>query len=113
VDREGLVRREGIMYLLTGWKKFARDHDVEVGCLLNFFYEGDGEIKVKVYDKESCRIHYHNGSGDDIDDDSNGRRLEPTSSIGFLYALYWCLPRFLDVLRRPFQCFKKKATKHL
>jgi hypothetical protein len=42
------------------------------------------------------------------------RRLGLTSSIGFLYALYWCLPRFVDVLRRLFQCFcRVKATKHL
>jgi hypothetical protein len=50
------------MYLHTSWKKFARDHDVEVGCLVNYFYEGDVEMSIKVFDKESCRIHYHNDS---------------------------------------------------
>jgi hypothetical protein len=67
---EVLFDREGKMYIHTGWKKFAHDHDVEVGCLLNF-YEDDGELSVKLYGKESCRIHYHRGSGDDNDDDGN------------------------------------------
>jgi hypothetical protein len=34
---------------------------------VNFFYEGDGEISVKVFDNEYCRIHHH---GDDCGDDS-------------------------------------------
>jgi hypothetical protein len=62
---EVLFDGEGNMYLHTSWKKFVRDHDVKVGCLLNFFYEGDGDMSVKVYDKESCCIHYHSGSDDD------------------------------------------------
>jgi hypothetical protein len=36
--------------------------------LVNFFYEGDNEMNVKGFDKESCRIHYHNDSRDDNDD---------------------------------------------
>ena len=50
------------MFLQTGWEEFAREHNVEVGCLVHFFYEGDGNMIVKVFDDESCRVHYH---GDD------------------------------------------------
>jgi hypothetical protein len=49
----------------------SRDHDIEVGCLVNFFYKGDGEMSVKMFNKESCHIHYHNDSGDDNDDDGS------------------------------------------
>jgi hypothetical protein len=35
---------------------------------VNFFYEGDGEMGVKVFDHESLRIHYH---GDDSSDDGS------------------------------------------
>jgi hypothetical protein len=47
------------MYLHTGWDKFARAHNLEVGCLLTFLYEGVGEMIVKVLDKTSYRRHYH------------------------------------------------------
>jgi hypothetical protein len=72
VDFGGLVRREDKIYLHIVWKKFARNHDVNVSCLVNFFYEGDREMSVKVFDNESCRIHYHdNDLGDNNDDDIN------------------------------------------
>jgi hypothetical protein len=56
------------MYLHTGWKMFACDNDVQVGCLVNFFYKGDGEMSVKLFGKESCCIHYQSDSGDDKED---------------------------------------------
>jgi hypothetical protein len=43
---EVLFNGESKMYLHNDWKKFTRDHDIEVGCLVNFFYEGDGEMSV-------------------------------------------------------------------
>jgi hypothetical protein len=42
---------EGKMYLQTGWKKFARNHDVKVDCLFNFFYEHVFEMVVNVHGK--------------------------------------------------------------
>jgi hypothetical protein len=42
---------DGKMYLHIGWKKLARDHYVYIGCLVSFFYEGNGDVSVK-YDKE-------------------------------------------------------------
>jgi hypothetical protein len=60
------------MYLHTGRNKFTRAHDIDIGCLVNFFYEGDNEMSVKVFDNESFRIHYHdNDSGGNNDDDGN------------------------------------------
>jgi hypothetical protein len=38
------------MYLDTGLDKFARDHNLEVGCLLHFLHEGDGDMSVRVFD---------------------------------------------------------------
>jgi hypothetical protein len=38
------------MFLRTRWERFARAQHMEVGCLLNFKYEGDGELRVKVTD---------------------------------------------------------------
>jgi hypothetical protein len=29
----------------------SRDLDIEVGCLVNFFYKGDGEMSVKMFNK--------------------------------------------------------------
>jgi hypothetical protein len=57
---------QGKVYMHTGWDKFARAHNLEVGCLLIFLYEGDGEMIVKVFDKTSCPRHYHTDeSGED------------------------------------------------
>jgi hypothetical protein len=30
------------MFLHRGWEKFAHAHNLEVGCLVNFKWEGDG-----------------------------------------------------------------------
>jgi hypothetical protein len=60
------------MYLHTGWKKFTCVHDVQVGYLVNFFYEDDCEMSVNEFNNESCRIHYHgDDSSDNIDDDGS------------------------------------------
>jgi hypothetical protein len=55
-------------YLHTGWDKFARSHNLVAGCLLTFLYEGDDEMIVKVFDKTSCRRHYHTGESDEGSD---------------------------------------------
>jgi hypothetical protein len=69
---EVLFDGESNMYLHTGRNKFTRAHDIDIGCLVNFFYEGDNEMSVKVFDNESFRIHYHdNDSGGNNDDDGN------------------------------------------
>jgi hypothetical protein len=44
------------MFLHTGWKKFTRTHNLEVGYLVNFKLEGDNDLRVKVFDDTSfCR----------------------------------------------------------
>ena len=56
---------QGKIFLSSGWEDFAREHNIEVGCLVQFSYEGDGNMVVKVFDdgdSESCRVHHH---GDD------------------------------------------------
>ena len=60
---------QGGMFLSTGWEVFAREHNVDVGCLVHFFYEGNDNIIVKIFDDECCRVHYHgDDSGDGSDD---------------------------------------------
>jgi hypothetical protein len=39
---------EAKMYLHTDWKKFARADDIELNCLVNFIYEGNVKMSVKV-----------------------------------------------------------------
>ena len=60
------------MWLASGWEEFAREHNVEEGCLVHFFYEGDWNMVVKVFDDESCRVHYHG-------DDSGGESGDGTN----------------------------------
>jgi hypothetical protein len=48
--------------------KSTRAHNLEVGCVLTFLYEDVGEMIVKLFDKTSCRRHYHmDESGEDTD----------------------------------------------
>jgi hypothetical protein len=69
VAREVSFDGQRKMYLHTGWEKFSRIHNMEVGCLVNFLYEGDDEMSVKVFNDESCCMHYHDDEyGDDSDD---------------------------------------------
>ncbi|XP_051229171.1 B3 domain-containing protein Os03g0212300-like [Lolium perenne] len=63
-----LQLREGKMYMHTGWDKFARAHNLEVGCLLTFLYKGDGEMIIKVFDKISCRRYYHTDESEEHTD---------------------------------------------
>jgi hypothetical protein len=60
------------MFLHTGWEKFTCAHNMGVGCFVNFMWEGDVEIKVKVFDDTSCCRHYQGaGNDDDIGGDKN------------------------------------------
>jgi hypothetical protein len=43
------------MYLHT---KFALSHDIQVGCVLTFCYQGGEEMSMKVFDDTSCHQHY-------------------------------------------------------
>jgi hypothetical protein len=63
-----LVRRAGQDVHATGWEKFAHAHNLEAGCLFTFLYEGDVEMIVNVFNKTSCRRHYHTDeSGENTD----------------------------------------------
>jgi hypothetical protein len=46
----------GHLYLHTGWEKFARAHNLEVGCFLNFLYKGEGELSVKVFETHHAAV---------------------------------------------------------
>jgi hypothetical protein len=59
---------EGHMFLHTCWEKFARAHNLEVGCLVKFKWEGAGVLRVKVFDDTSCRRHYHYDISEGNDD---------------------------------------------
>ena len=48
---EVLFNGEGRMFLHTGWEKLAHAHahSLEVGFLVNLNWEGDDELRVKVF----------------------------------------------------------------
>jgi hypothetical protein len=52
------------MYLNANFEKFARTHNVEVGCLLLCRYEGDGDMSVGVFDDSSYCMPYRNDNSD-------------------------------------------------
>jgi hypothetical protein len=65
---EVLFDGEGRMYLDAVFKKFARAHSLEVGCMLLCPYKGDDDMSVSVYDDSCCRMLYHSDdSGEDRD----------------------------------------------
>jgi hypothetical protein len=43
-----LFEGEGQLFLYTGWEKFTRAHNPDVGSLVNFLWEGDIELMVNV-----------------------------------------------------------------
>jgi hypothetical protein len=47
------------MYLDTGFEKFVCVHNLEVGCMLHFFYDDEGGMSVRLFNDSSCRMHYH------------------------------------------------------
>lgn len=49
--------RKGKMDLHTRWENFAHAHNLEAGCLPS----GRQLVFVKLFDKISCRRHYHTG----------------------------------------------------
>src|SRR4051794_34567273 len=72
---------QGAMYPHTGWEKFARTHNLAHDCILNFTYEGDGEMAVKVFDEMACRRQYHFGD-----------QFKPTSSDFYQISSNFCQP---------------------
>ena len=54
-----LADGRGKLYMHIGWEEFARDHNLSVGCVLTFLYEGDGQTTVKIFDDTCCRRRYH------------------------------------------------------
>jgi hypothetical protein len=59
------------MYLDDGFEKFGHAHGLEVRCLLLCHYEGDGCMRVSVFDGSSYRRHYHNNDSGKGSEDSN------------------------------------------
>jgi hypothetical protein len=57
------------MYLNAGFEKFARAHNLKVGCMMHCLYKGDGNMSFMVFDYSSCRRHYH--SDDSVKDNTN------------------------------------------
>jgi hypothetical protein len=46
-------------------EKFSHAHNLEVACLVNFKWEFDNELRVKVFDDTSYSRHYHGDNNDD------------------------------------------------
>ncbi|XBI25855.1 hypothetical protein VPH35_050697 [Triticum aestivum] len=58
---------EGHMYLGPDWEHFACAHELQLGYLLVFRYDGDAMFIVKMFDNTMCRMYYQHD-----DDASNG-----------------------------------------
>jgi hypothetical protein len=56
------------MYLGRGWGGFAHAHDLQLGYILIFKFNGVDEFVAKVYDGYNCRKTYHIDSDDEFDD---------------------------------------------
>jgi hypothetical protein len=56
------------MYLGRSWGAFARAHDLQLGYILIFKFNGVDEFSVKVYDNCNCRKIYHIDSDGEFDD---------------------------------------------
>jgi hypothetical protein len=56
------------MYLGRGWGAFARAHDLQLGYILIFKFNGVDEFAIKVYDNCNCRKTYHIDSDGEFDD---------------------------------------------
>lgn len=71
---------DGHMYLERGRKQFVCAHDLRLGHLLVFSYDGDAVLTVKVFDLSMCRRHYQyeddtsSGSSSDSSSDSTSSR---------------------------------------
>jgi acyl-CoA reductase-like NAD-dependent aldehyde dehydrogenase len=66
---EVLFDGEGKIYFDDGFDKFARAHNLEVGCLLVNRYEDGDDMSVTGYDDSGYRRHYHIDNSDDGNDE--------------------------------------------
>jgi hypothetical protein len=62
---EVLFNRYGEMYLITGWKKFARAHQIEAGHFILYRYDGEAMLTISVFDETMCHRHYHSDTNSD------------------------------------------------
>jgi hypothetical protein len=72
---EVLFDGERHTFLHTSSEKFSRAHSLEVGCLVNLKWDGDDELRVKVFDDTSYHRHYQ--------DDISGGDEQKHHSLGF------------------------------
>jgi hypothetical protein len=56
------------IYLGRGWVAFARAHDLQLGYILIFKFNGVDEFAVKVYENCNYRKTYHIDSDGELDD---------------------------------------------
>jgi hypothetical protein len=61
---EVLFDSVGQMYLRNGWRWFTDTHDIEVGQIVIFKYDGHGMVTVKAVDETMYRHHYHSNEDD-------------------------------------------------
>ncbi|TQE04932.1 hypothetical protein C1H46_009403 [Malus baccata] len=47
-------RENGLFFYAAGWQDFVKDHLLQVGDFLVFYYYGESKFKVKIYDKSAC-----------------------------------------------------------
>nr|XP_040245237.1 B3 domain-containing protein At5g60130-like [Aegilops tauschii subsp. strangulata] len=61
-----VVIRNDHMYLCRGWEQFVRAYDLRHGYFLDFRYDDDAMLTMKVFNTTMCRMRYQ-----DDDDASN------------------------------------------
>ncbi|XP_044982484.1 B3 domain-containing protein Os03g0212300-like [Hordeum vulgare subsp. vulgare] len=81
-DVKVVLDADGHMYLGSGWEQFARAHDLRLGYFLEFSYDGDAVLTVKVFDVNMCRRHYKHDNGASSGSSSDGDNESKNSSVG-------------------------------
>lgn len=56
-------RENGLFFHAAGWQGFVKDHLLQVGDFLVFYYYGESKFKVKIYDKSACEKDVEEADG--------------------------------------------------
>ncbi|XP_055819904.1 B3 domain-containing protein REM10-like isoform X2 [Solanum dulcamara] len=74
MGKKWLVKVNG-WRLEEGWKKFAKENDLQLGDLLIFKHEGDMEFEVSIFDSSHCDREYK----EYLQQEEEGNNVEETS----------------------------------
>jgi hypothetical protein len=104
---EHLFDRTSMPYLASGWRRFCQRHEIVVGHILFFNYDGDHQITITVFNETMCHRHYvapARGKATVSSSSSEGRPV----AIGYLLLLLLVLGYDL-VCKQCLQCIQSNA----